>query len=501
MSTPLEKLKIRNIGIYGLIRPAEVDDNLIPDGAVTEVQNFHFDRKGAATLRPGLTNTWGTVVIPTVGDLYNPSMGMFNAQSSFLLAGFRGSGAISYGLFSYNGEGWGRIGWAIGATTGSARIRFVDFSGRTAFMNGTYDSITFNSVALSYAAVSSTGNPLNLNQFLDAHLRASMGETYKSRLYLTGDADKTSRLFFSSVIDTNGNISWSPTIDYVDINPGDGEKITGLKRYSLELLIFKPNYIYRFRTAGLDPDPLIKIGTRSHESIVEGKKGMYFYHDTGFYRYAGGYPIEISRPISDFVEAIPFTQRDDIISWKDSDHIYWSLGNLTIQETKGASTWKNVVVRYTESSDVWTVYSYLCDVRAATQYVTANSISTVIGLDNGVVATQNSGTTDLGEPIKYRVVTKWYDFGNIAEQKVIYEMFAYAEKSREAVLMYQTDENVEWNEPTKSGQLKQLVTVFRSQTIKFRRIRFKLTGTNRNEATVFQGLEILEGINEGVVNV
>lgn len=488
-------MEVKNIGVNGVIRPAAVDDPLIPDTAVTEVQNFHFDRVGVATVRPGLTNTWGTVVIPTLGDTYNPCLGMFNAQGSWLLAAFRGSSIITYDVFSYNGVGWGRM--AFGGGFGlSAKIRFVDFAGRTAIMNGTYDSVTMNIPALSYRGTTPTAPPLNLNQFTDQHLRASMGEAYKSRMYLAGDADKTSRLFFSSVIDSAGNITWNPSIDYVDINPGDGEIITSLKRYSLELLVFKPNYMYRYRTSGLDPDPLIQIGTRSHESVVEGKKGVYFHHDTGFYRYSGGYPIEISRPIIDFIKAIPFTQYDDIAGWKDTDHIYWSVGNLTIPETMGNVIWKNIVLRYTESSDIWTILSYPSDARRGATYVTANNLTTVVAFDNGVVATQNTGTTDLGEPIKFRLVTKWYDDEKIEDRKIIKELLGQSEKMEATEVMYQVDDRTDWQS---MGQLQKFLTYFRNQKITYHRVRFKITGVSRAEAPIFRGLKVLDGLNEGLI--
>lgn len=510
MATPLEPKKIKNLGVYGLIRPSEVDDDLIPDQAVTEVINMHFDRKGAAIVRPGLVNTWGTV---STASGFNPCLGLFNAQGSFLLAGFIGTGAVAKDVFVYKGVGWGRL--AFGGTSSTAKIRFVDFAGRTLIMNGTQDSITMSD--LLYTGNNPTGNPLNPNQFQDGggvadRKTASFGEVYKSRIYLAGDKGdqstsnylgKPNRLYYSSVIDTNGNITWNPTVDYVDINPGDGEVITGLKRYSLELDIFKPNYIYRFRTAGLDPDPLIRIGTRSHESIVEGKQGLYFHHDSGFYRYTGGYPTEISRPISDIVDAIPFSQLDDVAGWRDNDHIYWSLGNVTVNEPYGAVTIKNCVVRYTESSELWTVYSYPYDIRRGATFVQAStvlgiatSMSVVVGLDNGVVAGFNSGVTDLGEPIKYRLRTKWFDFGSISETKHIQEMIAVCEKAQASQISYQIDEDYSIYT---IGDLQKLVNFFDKAKIKdFRRIRFLLIGTCRFESPVFKGFEVIKGTNQGV---
>ena len=361
MPTPLQRKSIRTIGVKGLIRQNAVDDYLIPEEAVTESLNFEFDRIGAATTRPGLTFIHGTLASSNslVAGLHSPhASGLLIAMNySNGTVGIWVSPAGGNGTFQFSTSGWG-ITNASNGWKNSAKVRFVDFLNWTIpLLGGAVNGQTSIDASSWPYAVTSGGEPLNMAQFTKT---ASVGEVYKSRMYLAGDPDYTngSRLFFSSVVSSNRGITWTPAVDYVDINPGDGEAITALKRYSLELLVFKPNYTYRFRTSGLDPDPLIRIGTRSQESVVEGKKGVYFHHDTGFYRYSGGYPIEISRPIIDVIEAIPPSQYDDIAGWKDNDHIYWSIGNITLAEPRGSQTWKNVVVRYTESSDIWTIYTY-----------------------------------------------------------------------------------------------------------------------------------------------
>jgi hypothetical protein len=350
------------------------------------------------------------------------------------------------------------------------------------FWKGITDSATWTT----------SGNPINAQNLWSTGIVAQYGEVYKSRVYLAGDTANPDRLFFSTVITSAGNITWDPNVDWVDINPNDGENITGLKRFSLELLVFKPNYIYRFRTSGADPDPLIKIGTRSHESVIEGKRGLYFHHDSGFYRYTGGYPEEISRPISDIIDAIPYSQFASIAAWHDPDHIYWSLGDLTIEGT----TWQNVAARYTESSEVWTIYSHANVVRLGADYNSTSALSRVVGLDNGVVATYNSGATDLGQPVNYRMITKWYEWEGIENQKVIQQLVGIAEKAQASKLMYQVDDNPEWRD---LGQLKRFMNFFEPLEIKFHRIRFKLTGVSGGEAPVFLGIEITKGLNEGNV--
>ena len=482
----MQPVSIRNLGIYGVIRPAEVSDELIPDGAVTEVKNFSFDRKGVSTVRSGLTGLGSTVLNA------RPCVGLHNAQSGTAISVFsNGATATIYTLSS------GTWGMSLDGGTASVSIRFVDFGSYTIALNFMYD--TYSSMRFWNAGSSRhwhhTGNPINPQNMWG--YAPQLGEVYKSRIYLAGDTSKEgngSRLYFSSVITSAGNITWTPTSDFVDINPGDGEVISALKRFSLELLVFKPNYIYRFRTTGVDPDPLIKIGTRSQESVVEGKKGLYFHHDTGFYRYSGGYPTEISRPISDFIAAIPFSQFSQIASWNDQDHIFWSIGNVTTADD--SVLWRNTVLRFTESSEVWTIYSYASDLRRGATFNSGSSITRIVGTDYGLVATLDSGTTDFGHPINYRIRTKWYELEGIENRKLIERLVAICEKAQGSELMYQVDDDSAWRT---IGQVREFINFFDNTNIRFHRIKFQLTGVSRNEPPIFKGLEIIEGKNEGIV--
>lgn len=484
MAGELEPKKIGNIGVYGLIRPAEVDDSLIPDGAVTEVKNFNFDRKGAASVRLGLTALGSTVLTA------RPCIGLFNAQQGTALAVFS-NGATS-AIYSFNGSAWSV---SLDGGTASIKARFVDFGSYTIainFMQNTYSSMRFWNAGSS-RHWHYTGNPINPQNMWGINLIDA--EVFKNRIYAW--QENSSRLHKSSVISIDGNITWSPTADYLDVNPGDGENGTALKRYGTQLLAFKPNNMYRYQVTSVDPDPFVKIGTRSKESIIEGKKGLYFHHDSGFFRYTGGYPIEISRPISDLVSAIPFTQFDDIAAWNDSDHVYWSVGNITVTENGLSQTIKNAVFCFTESSEIWTVYSYPNDIRRGLSYNSGSTLTRIVGTDNGIVATHNSGTTDLGEPIKYSLRTKWIDYGLIAYRKLLSDLTVLCDKAQAQEIKYQVNnEDGKWES---LGQAKDLITRFTDKSIRFFRIRFKVTGVSRFESPIFMMIELDTVKNEGLV--
>jgi len=472
-------IKIRNLGIYGVIRQKEVTDYLIPDGAVTEAINLMFDSKGAVTLRPGTT-----LIDAQISNNY-ACLGLFDALFSdsslnVPLAVF--SDDTNNDIYSYDSGAWGKV---LQDDTSGYKTRFVMFSDRVVRVNGVDNMKVWD----GNGAWDTSGSPINpqsMNSYKTKYI-----EVYKSRIYTAGNSSYPDRLFFSSVVNSSGVVTWTTSTDYVDINPNDGENISALKRFSLELLVFKPNYIYRFRTSGTDPDPLIKIGTRSQESVIEGKRGVYFHHESGIYLYSGGYPKEISRPISDFIEAIPLSYYDDVSSWNDENHIYFSIGDVTV----GGVSFTNIVLRYTESSEVWTIYSYPTEFRAGSSYNNGTTLQQMVGDDDGNVFTFNTGTTDNGTAISYRLITKWYELGSVADTKVLQQMIGLCEKAQGSLLRYQTDDNAEW-QPL--GQLRKYVNYF-DTSIKCHRIRFKLDGMSSQEAFVFQGIEIIKALNEGII--
>lgn len=491
--------KISNIGVKGLIREAAVDSSLIPDTAVLESTNWNFDRIGVAQVRPGITGLGSTIATGY------PILGLHNAQSGTAFAAISQGGSMR--VYAYPSSSWSS---SLTGGTANITLRALEAGGRTVLLNfgsasNMYSSVYFLNTSESWVT---TGNPINPQAITDqvaGSVQPKYGEVYKSRIYLVGgDTNGSpislSRLWFSNVISATGNFAWTPSTDYVDINPGDGEIISGLKRYSLELVVFKPNYMYRFKTSGVDPDPLIKIGTRSNESIVEGTRGLYFHHDTGFYQYTGGYPTKLSQPIVDIVQNIPYSQFASIVGWNDADHIYWSVGNVTIPETYANLTIKNCVLRYTESSGIWTVYSYAQGIKRGISFNNGTTLSRLVGLDIGVVATLDSGFTDLGEPIKYRMKTKWYDFGEISTRKILQEFAAVCEKAQASEIAYQVDED-----PTirTFGELKKMVNYFPPKSsalnIRFHRIRFIIQGTARFDSPIFRSIEMLNIQEEGVI--
>ena len=469
--------QIRNLGVYGVIREAEVDDNLIPDGAVVKAVNVNFDRKGAVQLRPGTTLIAGTTGNTILG-LHNA---LFSTASNNCILAAVSNGTNNI-IYKSTGSSFSS---SLTGDTKDLKTRFLTFSDNVIRVNGT-DAMK----AFTGSAWTTTGGVINVDDM--ASYPTKYLESFRARVYTAGFSTYPDRLYYSSVVASDGaTITWTPASDYVDISPNDGENTTGLKRYFDKLLIFKPNHIYRFTSSATDPDPLIKVGTRSHESIVEAKGGLYFHHDSGFYNYNGGQPQEISRPISDFVDAIALSAYDDIAGWKDSDHIYWSVGDLTI----GGVSFTNIVLRYTISAEIWTIYSYPTQFVFGSDYNNGTTLYQIVGDEVGNVLKFNDGITDNTTAISYELETKWYELGFVEEQKIIQSLAMLCEKAQGSFISCKVDGQTQW-QPL--GQLFKWMTII-DREINCHRIKFKLSGMSTKEAFIFRGIDVLEGLNRGML--
>ena len=451
----------------------QADERLMGNsGYVKEQINMQSDVIGRTTVRDGITQLGGQIVNNySVSALYN--FRDSGAGTDNQLIAVVGDGSFN-DIWYLNGSTWTKT---LEDKTKDKKYRFATFSDRVIAVNSSENMVAWD----GSGAWDTTGDPLNV-QSMSSHDCAYI-ETMMARVFVAGETANPDRLYFSSVSDVNKAIIWTPTTDYIDINPNDGFDITALKRYSTTLLVFKKNYLYRVSGTGfsssVDPDPVIGIGTHSQESVVEGKGGIYYHNPRGFFVYKGGYPEEISKPIQDWVDAITVANYSEVIGWADGDHVYWSVGDVTV----GNTAFTNIVLVYTISSNTWFIYSYPNQITAACSYYgksTTEVWQQVIGDDDGNVYTFNSGNTDNGTSIKYSLTTHFYDFGVLAHEKNITRLLVASNKLVEARIAWQTREmdKDEWND---IGQLNKKAQHFKDLNIKGEEIRFKIFGSRTDD--------------------
>jgi len=450
----------------GIIRPAAIDELIALPNSLSLAVNVNFDRIGAVQTRNGTTIIGSEIVAA------KPILGLHNYIDN---AGTKHRLLAKIGTAVYDFDGTSWTSRRSGLTENS-KARFTSLVDYTFMVNGNGNQVcsTYNGSAFGSDNVAD----LPKGDFI---------ENYRSRIWIADSSDD--KVYYTDVVNTDGSITGGTS--FIQISPQDGDKITGLKRNNNALLVFKKNQIYRvYSVNSTDPDPFINVGTYSQESIIETKDGIFFHSPHAFYHYSEN-PLDISKKIIDIVEAIPRANWENVCAWEDGDHIYWSVGDLTL----GEISLSNVVCRYTISKQIWTLSSYPFEIRSSCKYDNGTTVVNSVGA-LGKVYTFDTGTSDDGEPIFYNIETQFYYFTNAkSDRKDIEEIVALFENAQGAQVSYKIDdESPETWHPI--GELKNDITQTLILNAKgFVRIKFKLDGNIIGNKLIFRGFEILSSSN------
>lgn len=465
----------------GVVRSAQLSDTVAPENSAQLGLNVNFDRIGSWQTRLGVSEfaTQLAGAILTFGSISIQSSGLRR-----LLA------QVGNTISSWDGTAWTSVR-TLTSTTNKAR--YSQFLNLTYTVNGNAgaggDPIqTFNGTAYSATNVGS----------LPAGDLVQAG--FEGRVWV-GDAS-LDRLYYTDIASPTGVIAGGT--NYIEkLSPQDGQSMTALFRVPRALLVFKQNYIIRvYGASSVDPYPAYNVGTYSQESVVQAKDGVYFHHSSGFYKFAyDSQPVEISLRIKDFVNAIPRAYWPKVCGIYDGrDHVEWSIGPVAVEGV----TYNNCIVRYSISTQVWTIYD-LAGSNLATAMINYDSgtlVAPLIGTVQGKVGRLEDGFTDFGTPFFYDFITRWMSFTDIwAKVKSVSGMMLHSEDGAGAQLKYQTDKdgvNV-WGDIGKvEGQYASLFP--NVGTNDFNRCRFRINGVTRGAQIIFNGIEVLtlqdKGFNE-----
>lgn len=477
---------IKNIKIQypteGVIRSAQLNDTICPENSVQLAVNMNFDRVGAATTRDGIS---------TYATTRNGSITSFGALSI--------QGGVKK-LFSQVGTDisvWTGSAWSsVRTTTVSTKARYSQFLNRLWMVNGNGGDSpkTSNGGTFDTTDVPAT---FPKGDFIQAG--------FDGRVWIA-DASKDILYFTDIVQSVDGTTYVSPlTFDITKnfitkFSPQDGESITGLFRVPKALLLFKQNHIYRiYSSSNVDPYPAYNVGTYSQESIVQAKDGIYFHHSSGFYKFAyDSQPTEISRRVVDFVRAIPRANYENIVGVYDGfDAIKWSVGSITVEGV----TYLNCQMRYTISTQVWTIYDFAgTNITALIRFDNGTTIDQIAGTSTGLVGKLDSGTTDFGSPIYYELIDRWRSFTEMYSfSKNISGITVMTENGAGMELQYQTEKsgvNVWKDIDTVKDKFDALFP--NASTDDFNMIRLRLSGKTIGTPIIFHGIELLSIQNKGL---
>jgi hypothetical protein len=459
-----------------MVREAAVDEVLSPQDSIELSVNLHFDRIGAVTLRQGVALLGAQITAGT------PILGMTNYRNN---AGtvFQALAMIGTTVKAYAGSSWSSV--RTGLVSGS-RARFTSLVDYVFMVNG-----HSNDVLASYSGSGSFGS----TNVADLP-KGDYIENYRNRIWVADSS--VDKVYYTDVVNINNTITGGTS--FIQISPNDGESITALKRHPRALLVFKQNHIYRvFSINSTDPDPSITRGTYSQESVIEAKDGIYYHHPSGFYQFVfDGEQKEISRPIIDFVQAIPRAYYSKVNGWVDDDHLYWSIGDVTV----GGILFSNAICCYTLSTQVWTVYTYASEVRSSALYDSGTTLTQILGDDNGNILTFNSGTTDNSTPIYYDLRTHWYYLTDVqANAKTFTELVTMHENAEGAGISYQLDSSSPYEWTAIADIRRAIFQVDRLNASNFARIRFRLSGSSSGTPFIFRGWELLNVVANDIPRV
>lgn len=264
--------------------------------------------------------------------------------------------------------------------TASRKMRSLTFLGATLFINGSDAERSYTS-----AGFITTGGAFDLANIPSSN-KVNLCVEFLDRVYLAGDTDEPTRLYYSGV--SNGtSVSWTSGNDYVDIEAEDGGgPITALAKVPGYILVFKERSMHRWNFSSAFPESLVQIGTPSQESVVTGGGLCAFYSNSnenakGFYITNGDRPVCISqdnnRPIKKWVDAIAAANEANIAGFATDRGFKWSVGDLTVD----GETYLNAWLCYNRVLNQWSLRTYPQEFTVFTNEL-VSGVNTIVGGGN-----------------------------------------------------------------------------------------------------------------------
>jgi hypothetical protein len=292
-----------------------------------------------------------------------------------------------------------------GLNANGARFSAATYYDKLYMLNGnsldglmTWDGTTFSTVA---------GAPAG--QYVVLH---------KNRLYIAGDPNNPSRLYMS---DLGTPTSW-PTLNFIDVNTNDGDKITGLAELQDTLVIFKERSIHVLRGTGPQNYSLLDThqarGTVSHWTIAPVLNQLFFLARVGVYSFDGRGVHLQSDVIKGSVLGLnsnqawnqQYLQNACAVEYKNK---YW----LSVTEGVSVAT-NNRIYIFDYEHSLWTRYDIPANCFSLFQPSSATTYNMYFGnVTSGLVYQHGVGNSDDGAAINAYFQTKDFEFGAPAHMK------------------------------------------------------------------------------------
>jgi len=287
---------------------------------------------------------------------------------------------------------------------------------------------------------------------------------------------------YSSIADpATKTISWTATgstgAGQIEVEQEDnGGDVVALAKVPGYILLFKNRTMKRWDGSSTFPEDLIRQGVYSQDCVCSGKEMAFLINTKGMWATNGGYPIRISKPVQDFIEAIPGANWPNVYIWSDDEYVYAFIGDITI----GLESHTNVVLKYNIGQESWDVRSYGNSFRIFGQYVDSNGISQIMfGDTDGQILQMNTGFTDFASspiPITYSLESQDLEFGSRGLKKNISVTHLLTEgiSGGSALIRKNSSDPKEWKS---FGKILSDITEIKDYKLEGNWFNLKLTGT------------------------
>lgn len=466
----------------GVVSYADLDT--LPENISPHTVNMHFDFLGDVSQRYGTTKLGSTV------SSSHPCQGMSqfisnDGSRNRLVSAFNGTN------FAFDGTTYTSIGGGMSL----APVRYATFLNYMYRAGGGSATLTWDGIIGDGFSNYNTVNAPTGKYIIP----------YLQRMYVAGDPTYPQRLWFSTIATFGGAITWdtsSASNQWIDFTPvRANDVITGLDKISGLLMVFLNNSLYSFNGSSPSAQLIANVGCSSQESIAQQKGFMFFFNPTGIYMTTGGYPQEISRPVYDWISSMNPSKYSSVSGFCDQDHYYCNIGNITLTPStkyRRGTSFTNVWLVYTISSQCWTIYSLGNSFNVFTVYTDTSSNLTYVGGDSvGNVQTLFSGTTDNGAPIYYEYDSRPYEFGSPTTTIKVIDMSCTVVNGAGAQVAIS-----ESNKPFRTiGEVTDITTIFYNVNAQSKSVQMKFFGSNTQAPVILDGFEFIIVQDQGYVRV
>ena len=469
----------------GRITDYSVNTSLIPVKTVADSFNVNFDEVlGAGKVRKGTTLLGATVASSKTPLGLSEFVGA-GGSPNLLLSVFKGASTAS--IYYYNGS-WNTSG--LTTLLNTAKVRFVTLGGR-AFMANGVDAMKSSADGNTWA----TTDCITTDSVVPSLLYR-----FKQRMLAGGSSNYPDRVYFSSIIDPTASpfITWAtnPTTgDWIDVNPDDGDNVTGFSDVSNVFLVFKKKGFYRMDVTAknVDTEPVYDAGAVSQEAIRKCQGMVYFFSGDAIYSTNGGYPTQISRlGVQDYIDAIPQANWGDVSIGADTFNIYVSIGQVTVN---GLTNY--YVLKFSIRDQAWSSHYYPTQQYFYAKYTDSNGRLTRFADGAGNVQTLNLGSTDNGTPLFYSLDTQEIDMGNRAStNKFTDKIVVYGRNMLGSKMQYKVEQG---DFKPIISELKETVNAIDSFNIEGRYLSLRWSGQTSGARPVFEGFFFPEVVDQGVI--